>query len=269
MRGMSRSLSTSNDGHGTTVPSHVLEHDRSPERCGSHRRKMKIKVLNKLIKATDSKRSSRFHDGDNIFMGWRNFLCLPMAATQWLLIKLFGKRPALPWWPYDAVERIDSLIRPDWRVIEFGAGNSTLWMAKRAESVTSVEDNKEWFNFLSGKIKKDKIQNISVLFRKNDDYFDTSNFPLRNYHLCVVDGSYRSKCIENIMENIVDGGYIYLDNSDQDKDGAMNKDGTNFKTARQVLAQYANENDCSVEYFRGFAPGVLFAQAGMLVEIRR
>lgn len=49
-------------------------------------------VLNKLLKATDSKRSSRFHDGDNVFMGWRNLLFLPLVATQWLMIKLFGKR---------------------------------------------------------------------------------------------------------------------------------------------------------------------------------
>lgn len=226
-------------------------------------------MLNKFIRATDSSRSSRFHDGDNIFMGWQNFRFIPMVATQWFVTKLFRKYPELPWWPYPAIERIESLIRPDWRVIEFGAGNSTLWMANRVESITSVEDNKQWFDWLHNKIKKDGIRNVLIHLREDIDYCNTSDFPQNHYNLCVVDGKYRYKCVQNILENMIDGGYIYLDNSDQNKDDVLAGDNSCFKTARQILLKHAKETGGSIEYFRGLAPGLFFAQAGMLVRIRR
>lgn len=78
------------------------------------------------------------------------------------------------------------------------------------------------------------------------------------------------KCVKNVIENMIDGGYIYLDNSDVNKDASVSQDDPNFKTARQILMNYERTSGGGViEYFRGLAPGVLFAQTGMLVKIRR
>ncbi len=68
---------------------------------------------------------------------------------------------------------------------------------------------------------------------------------------------------------MIDGGYIYLDNSDVNKDASVSQDDPNFKTARQILMNYERIFGGAIEYFRGLAPGVLFAQTGMLVKIRR
>ena len=37
---------------------------------------------------------------------------------------------------------------------------------------------------------------------------------------------------------MIDGGYIYLDNSDVNKDASVSQDDPNFKTARQILINY-------------------------------
>lgn len=47
----------------------------------------------------------------------------------------------VPWWTYGAIREVDRFLarRRDARVFEFGAGASTLWLARRASAVYSVE----------------------------------------------------------------------------------------------------------------------------------
>lgn len=47
----------------------------------------------------------------------------------------------LAWWSYPAIRRVHTFLaaRPAARVFEFGAGASTLWLARRAGEVHSVE----------------------------------------------------------------------------------------------------------------------------------
>lgn len=50
---------------------------------------------------------------------------------------------------------------------------------------------------------------------------------------------------------MIDGGYIYLDNSDVNKDASVSQDDPNFKTARQILINYERTagGGGAIEYF--------------------
>jgi len=50
----------------------------------------------------------------------------------------------VPWFTYPAVDYLNRLIRPDWKVFEYGAGGSTGWWAARVAEVVSVEHDSEW-----------------------------------------------------------------------------------------------------------------------------
>jgi hypothetical protein len=49
--------------------------------------------------------------------------------------------PDRPWLTLTANKFLEQWIQPSDRVVEFGSGRSTLWFAKHAGSVLSIEDN--------------------------------------------------------------------------------------------------------------------------------
>ena len=51
----------------------------------------------------------------------------------------------IPWYTYPAIEYLAQFDYSDKKIFEYGCGNSSLFWAARAESVTSIEDNPEWF----------------------------------------------------------------------------------------------------------------------------
>jgi hypothetical protein len=51
----------------------------------------------------------------------------------------------LPWYTYSAIDFLSSRDFTNCRILEFGAGQSTLWWAARAQSVVSLEDDPKWF----------------------------------------------------------------------------------------------------------------------------
>jgi hypothetical protein len=61
-----------------------------------------------------------------------------------------GSRPVdafgnpIPWYTYPAVDFLSAIDFSTCNVAEFGAGNSTLWWAKRARSVLALEADGKW-----------------------------------------------------------------------------------------------------------------------------
>src|SRR5271170_976341 len=50
----------------------------------------------------------------------------------------------IPWLTYPATRFLESIVKPNWRVFEFGCGSSSLWWASRVREVLSVEHDDEW-----------------------------------------------------------------------------------------------------------------------------
>jgi hypothetical protein len=96
-------------------------------------------------------------------------------------------KPNDPWWlTLRAVCFLDSLLRPTDVAVEFGAGRSTLWVARRVSKLTSVEDNCEWFQCVKEKLRVAALSNVDLLYRPRD-VPDADGAKVA--YVCVLDSS--------------------------------------------------------------------------------
>ena len=221
------------------------------------------RVVKKII-AGDKFRKTRLHDEQGHVVPVSEIGKLPLRALQALLAKrnIYSRAP---WWPPAAACRIEALIDKDWTIVEFGSGMSTLWLADRARQVISVESNRDWYDRISSSFSDRK--NVEYLFRAAQAYTDIPE-PLDRIKLVVVDGERRADCIDWAMARLPVGAWLYLDNSDADKDHVASLPTRAF-LARRKLLEMASAGNISIEVFRGFPPANLVASEGFLVRVLR
>jgi len=210
-------------------------------------------------------RSSRFHDENNRFMGLDQFRHLPQSFGMKVATRLFGRHPRQPWWPYPAVRAISALVRPDWKVLEFGSGRSTVWLAQRCAEVVSIESTPVWAAFVQKQVEGCSGE-VRVIQRDLESYADTSDFADASFDFCVIDGLVRFRCFENALRVVRPGGYIYLDDSDSDKDALVYRHEGRERVVQQMMCQAAADTGSELREYRGLIVGEVFAGEGLLMR---
>ncbi len=124
-----------------------------------------------------------------------------------------------PWLVDGAIEFLSRLTleNPDMKILETGAGGSTLWFARRANHVTSFEHSKKWFNRVSQSLKAGEFGNVNLIF---DPDYPKRGIPVLQkeiYDLILIDGRGRVRSILTVHPALKSGGYLILDNSDRQK----------------------------------------------------
>jgi hypothetical protein len=115
-----------------------------------------------------------------------------------------------PWFTLPAVSYIRSMDLSSHRVFEWGSGLSTVFWAARAASVTSVEDNEDWFLRMKPKLESGNVdyrlvmEEAAYVSAVGEDFYD----------LIVIDGSHRERCAETAASRLSPHGLIILDNSE-------------------------------------------------------
>ncbi len=121
----------------------------------------------------------------------------------------------LPWYSYPAIEFIEDKLKSDFRVFEYGSGQSTLWYAPRVKQVISVEHNPDYFLLLQNSLPEnvtlslieDREKYAAEIKRYSDGYFD----------VIVIDGINRARCAELCYGKLTGNGLIIFDNSDREE----------------------------------------------------
>jgi SAM-dependent methyltransferase len=72
-----------------------------------------------------------------------------------------NKDGPVPWITYPAFRQLARIVKPDWRVFEYGCGGSSLWWAARARKVFSVEHDPAW----AERIAAAAPSNLSIVTR--------------------------------------------------------------------------------------------------------
>jgi predicted O-methyltransferase YrrM len=183
---------------------------------------------------------------------------MPVAFVTALLRRAIGFQPVIPWIPYPAIRHLKTLIKPEWNVIEFGSGMSTVWLAQRAKHVVSIEHIEYWHTKVSHTLNtRGLADRVSYEFRDSDRYSDLSDYPDASFDFAVIDGAQRRDCVLSVLPKMVPGGWIYLDNTDlSEKEDALTG-------AEDALLSAARD----VEYFIGFPPTLFFVGQGLLVKV--
>jgi predicted O-methyltransferase YrrM len=140
----------------------------------------------------------------------------------------------VPWWTYRAIGEIEQWLaarpRPA-RVFEYGAGASTVWLARRCAEVVSVEHDPSFAVVMEGLLAE--VPNARVLLRPptpatrpvvpsaKEGYagLDFTSYVAAidevdgDFDLVVVDGRAREACLTRALPRLTGGGIIVVDNT--------------------------------------------------------
>lgn len=143
--------------------------------------------------------------------GWRRWTASLLAIHD--IERMIGL--GLPWWNVAATRDAETYLRahPDARVFEYGAGASTVWLARRARSVVSVEHHAEWHRLLTKKVAA--LDNIRLLHREleGEAYVGAIAEAEGPFDMIVVDGRRRTDCLARALPHLKPGGLILFDDS--------------------------------------------------------
>lgn len=141
----------------------------------------------------------------------------------------------LAWWQLDAQVAVDAFLRKREQpsVFEYGSGASTLWLARRAHRVTSIEHDAQWHKVIKSRLLA--YPNVKLRFvppdgdTQRDEHYASAKPNARGdtfsayvqaindeggeFDLIVIDGRCRSRCMEIAPLYLKSDGLIIFDNS--------------------------------------------------------
>lgn len=214
-------------------------------------------------------RKTRFHTEQGQFVPIGELRHLPKVGVQWISRKVLGSRPEEPWWPIPAIREIEAFMASRaCRVIEFGSGSSTAWLARRATHVYAIEDDELWFQKVKKQLSQKGLRNIDLVHREDAEYYDLSWIKDPSFDLAIVDGSWRWKCIESVLPCMKKGGILYLDNSDADKDNRHYPGDNEKRKAQKILGDFIKyRHDARLYQVTSLISGEMHVGSGAFLRI--
>jgi hypothetical protein len=145
----------------------------------------------------------------------------------------------LPWWTFQATAEVEQFLknRDNASVFEWGSGASTIWLARRAESIISIEHETKWFEKMQSISKE--YSNITLCleqprnligefstFMSSKKGFENLDFQQyvtaisrlnKKFDLIVIDGRAREACFEIAINYLNKDGLIVFDNTNRSR----------------------------------------------------
>ena len=159
----------------------------------------------------------------------------------------------IPWYTYPAIDLLAGKDYSGRKVLEFGAGHSTLWWMKRAAQVVAVEGSEQWANHLKSQV----APNVTVHLMKSANEDLRTALGGRQFDIAVIDGPDGTGCNRGqAAQVIVDldllapGGAILFD----DSEGSFDAPGNEWQKSGENINFFRNHGFSRVDFF-GYAPG--------------
>lgn len=160
-------------------------------------------------------------------------------ARSWLAIYDLDDMLELdvPWWTFAAADDVAAFLRdrPGARVLEWGSGASTVWLARRATSVVSIEHDPAWAARTARALAARDTRNVELRvvppragaggvrsakrgFAGLDftEYADAGG-DADGFDLVVIDGRAREACLSRALDLVATDGLIVFDNVDRER----------------------------------------------------
>ncbi len=179
----------------------------------------------------------------------------------------------VPFWTFKAARRVDAFLkeREGAAVFEYGAGASSLWLAKRAARVVSIDHDERWATVVRGLAQGQSNLELHVAppgpkaasgpFRSGDplmrgrvfeDYVRKIEQAAGPFDLIVIDGRARADCLRAALGHLKPDGLIVFDNA-----------------YRPRYRQAIRDSGLQVRRLRGAVPGLPFPEETMLMGEER
>ena len=121
--------------------------------------------------------------------------------------------PDQPWLNYDLVRWMEA--RKLRRILEWGSGASTLWLAKMCRELLSVEHDPDWHGRVLAQLRSTNLSVDLRLCIQKQDYVQTAVADLMATppDLVLVDGIWREECLQAVTGWLDTGTTILLHDS--------------------------------------------------------
>ena len=152
----------------------------------------------------------------------------------------------LPWYTYPCIDFLKYRDYSDKTVLEFGGGQSTLWWAKRAKHVVTIEGNKEWYERIRDGLPENVDLHYVVMDSAESCLSVVKKIVDASYDAIIIDGHYRFEMAGLAQTLLSESGIIVCDDTDAE------------------CYRYADafkETDLKRVDFFGNAPGVVLTRA--------
>lgn len=126
-----------------------------------------------------------------------------------------GNGNPIPWVTYSFIDFIKGRINKQLAIFEYGSGNSTIFYAKHAGIVVSVEHDKTWYDIIS----KSRPANSEIIFCELEKDGDYCRVPIKlqeKFDIIIVDGRDRVNCCKQAVDALTPNGVIVLDDTERD-----------------------------------------------------
>jgi hypothetical protein len=137
------------------------------------------------------------------------------SSLRGTAVDRFGR--ALPWYSYPAIQFLQARDFHGKTVLEFGAGNSTLWWGSTGAEVISLEGDAGWFRELAIKLPRNvRLELVSVESRSACTEAVRSlleDIGVR-FDIVIVDGLYREQVAAIALDWVKEDGLIIADDSE-------------------------------------------------------
>lgn len=147
---------------------------------------------------------------------WRNTLQKGHLKSSFSNKALDKRGNPIPWYTYPANDFLKFRNYQGKKILEFGAGQSTLWWAERCKSIISFEGSKDWYEqinrsmpdnvelyYIEEKPQEHCLQKIKEILHTNNQKFD----------IIIIDGLWRFNLAIMAKDFIQPDGAIVVDNS--------------------------------------------------------
>jgi hypothetical protein len=138
---------------------------------------------------------------------------------------------SLPSFAGGATQWLNGIVKPGFKIFEYGAGSSTLYLLRRGAKVTSIEHEPMWCDLIKEiEVKVITPQPTIPQYKYGPDtytswdwdlkdfiledyvkYIDT--FPNMYFDLVIINGKARASCMKHAVEKIAPSGYLLLDDA--------------------------------------------------------
>ena len=194
--------------------------------------KQYVKPIPKIVARYTAECFNYLMSGKSIGMALRGFPVYYLYNRR--LIPPF--QAAKPWIVHYAFKRLESLIKPEMSVLEYGSGGSTLYLADKVASIYSIEHDPHWYKMIHTALEKfPTVHHVLVPAEKKEGpefytsvhglFSEGHNFekyahaadhlPDQSIDLLIIDGRVRPQCLIQAKSKLKPGGILLFDNSDR------------------------------------------------------
>lgn len=127
---------------------------------------------------------------------------------------------ARPWFHITAIDYLRNYLKPYMNILEFGAGNSTVWFSPRVKRIVSLEHDQKFADYVAAN-NLDNVE-MNVLPRPYNGFVD--NIRDQNFDFILIDGRDRNECAMSAFKKLKVGSLLAWDDAER----AEYKEGVNF-----------------------------------------